>query len=31
MLSGRGLCYVRDGQQILNGVDVTVEPGEALR
>jgi putative ABC transport system ATP-binding protein len=30
MLSGRGLCYVRDGQQILNGVDVTVEPGESL-
>jgi len=30
MLSGRGLYYVRDGQQILNGVDVLVEPGESL-
>lgn len=30
MLSGRGLCYVRDGQQILNDVDVDVAPGESL-
>jgi len=30
MLKARGLVYARDGQQILNGVDVTVEPGESL-
>jgi putative ABC transport system ATP-binding protein len=30
MLSGRGLCYVRDGQQILTDVDVDVAAGESL-
>jgi putative ABC transport system ATP-binding protein len=30
MLEARGLGYVRDGQQILADVDVTVEPGESL-
>jgi ABC-type lipoprotein export system ATPase subunit len=30
MLKARGLGYVRDGQQILEGIDVTVEPGESL-
>jgi putative ABC transport system ATP-binding protein len=30
MLRGSGLGYVRDGEQILNGVDVVVEPGESL-
>jgi putative ABC transport system ATP-binding protein len=30
MLSGRGLSYVRDGQQILTDVDVLIEPGESL-
>ena len=30
MLDARGLRYVRDGQTILAGVDVTVDPGESL-
>ena len=30
MLTGRGIGYVRDGQQILSGVNVIVEPGESL-
>jgi putative ABC transport system ATP-binding protein len=30
MLKARGLGYVRSGQQILGGVDVTVEAGESL-
>ncbi len=30
MLSARGLRYVRDGQLILAGVDVTIRPGESL-
>jgi putative ABC transport system ATP-binding protein len=30
MLKAHGLGYVRDGQQILAGVDVIVEPGESL-
>src|SRR5258708_13178681 len=30
MLTARGLGYGRDGQQILDGVDVTVGPGESL-
>jgi putative ABC transport system ATP-binding protein len=30
MLKARGLGYVRDGQQILDRIDVTVEPGESL-
>jgi putative ABC transport system ATP-binding protein len=30
MLKARGLGYVRNGQQILAGVDVTVEAGESL-
>jgi putative ABC transport system ATP-binding protein len=30
MLKARGLRYVRDGQLILSGIDVTVEPGESL-
>jgi ABC-type lipoprotein export system ATPase subunit len=30
MLKARGLGYVRNGQQILGGVDVTVEAGESL-
>jgi putative ABC transport system ATP-binding protein len=30
MLDARGLRYVRDGQTILVGVDVTVDPGESL-
>jgi len=30
MLDARGLRYVRDGQTILGGVDVTVDPGESL-
>jgi putative ABC transport system ATP-binding protein len=30
MLKARGLVYARGGQQILSGVDVTVEPGESL-
>jgi putative ABC transport system ATP-binding protein len=30
MLKARGLRYVRDGQPILSGVDVSVEPGESL-
>jgi putative ABC transport system ATP-binding protein len=30
MLSGRGLGYVRDGQQILKDVDVDVAPGQSL-
>jgi putative ABC transport system ATP-binding protein len=30
MLAAHGLGYVRDGQQILTGVDVIVEPGESL-
>src|SRR5258708_8282803 len=30
MLPAHGLGYARDGQQILDGVDVTVEPGESL-
>src|SRR5260370_575632 len=30
MLTAHGLGYARDGQQILDGVDVTVEPGESL-
>ena len=31
MLDARGLRYVRDGQTILAGVDVTVDPGRAWR
>src|ERR1022692_2385820 len=30
MLEAHGLRYVRDGQLILSGVDVTVRPGESL-
>jgi len=30
MLTAHGLGYVRDGQQILAGIDVTVAPGESL-
>ena len=30
MLDARGLRYLRDGQTILSGVDVTVDPGESL-
>jgi len=30
MLKARGLRYVRDGQLILSGVDVTVEAGQSL-
>ena len=30
MLTAHGLGYARDGQQILDGVDVTVGPGESL-
>jgi putative ABC transport system ATP-binding protein len=30
MLDARGLRYIRDGQTILSGVDVTVDPGESL-
>jgi ABC-type nitrate/sulfonate/bicarbonate transport system ATPase subunit len=30
MLDARGLRYVRDGQTILAGVDVTVDPGGSL-
>lgn len=30
MLKARGLAYARDGQQILTGIDVTIEPGESL-
>jgi putative ABC transport system ATP-binding protein len=30
MLKARGLRYVRDGQLILSGIDVTVEPGQSL-
>jgi putative ABC transport system ATP-binding protein len=30
MLKARGLTYARGGQQILSGVDVTVDPGESL-
>jgi putative ABC transport system ATP-binding protein len=30
MLKARGLRYVRDGQLILTGVDMTVEPGESV-
>ncbi|HUY47458.1 MAG TPA: ATP-binding cassette domain-containing protein [Streptosporangiaceae bacterium] len=30
LLEARGLRYVRDGQLILAGVDVTVRPGESL-
>jgi len=30
MLEARGLHYLRDGQTILSGVDVTVRPGESL-
>ena len=30
MLDAHGLRYVRDGQTILAGVDVTVDPGESL-
>ena len=30
MLDARGLRYIRDGQTILAGVDVTVDPGESL-
>ncbi len=30
MLDARGLRYIRDGQTILTGVDVTVDPGESL-
>jgi ABC-type sugar transport system ATPase subunit len=30
MLDARGLRYVRDGQTILSGVGVTVDPGESL-
>jgi putative ABC transport system ATP-binding protein len=30
MLDARGLRYVRDGQTILAGVDVTVDPGQSL-
>ncbi len=30
MLEARGLGYVRDGQRIFSGIDLTVEPGESL-
>ncbi len=30
MLKARGLAYARGGQQILSGIDVTVEAGESL-
>jgi ABC-type transport system involved in cytochrome c biogenesis ATPase subunit len=30
MLRARGLRYVRDGQLILSGIDVTVSEGESL-
>src|SRR5258708_38238975 len=30
MLTAHGLGYARDGRQIRDGVDVTVEPGESL-
>jgi putative ABC transport system ATP-binding protein len=30
MLDARGLRYIRDGQTILSGVDVTVDPGGSL-
>src|SRR5258708_2369968 len=30
MLKAHGLGYVRDGQQILSGVDLKVDPGESL-
>ncbi len=30
MLDARGLRYVRDGQTILAGVDVTLDPGQSL-
>ena len=30
ILEARGLAYTRDGQQILSGISVSVEPGECL-
>ena len=30
MLKAHGLRYVRDGQLILSGVDVAVQPGQSL-